>query len=177
MNDVKGQLEAFRDLGALPPDTDLDQVIVDLGFDRPPVDPTTMTADELTNELQRIVKGLLGYGVRMPKELMLFVKNMVFLDGAIASLAPNLDLFAEIAQISTYFADTHGDRIASDVGLRLDAYELDLDGMKAAFGVDPEQVDTLTYQDVLERRQIIRERMQERRSGRRGLLGRRRGSE
>ena len=47
-----------------------------------------------------MVKALLGFGARMPKELMLFVKNMVFLDGAIATLAPDLDLFAEIAQIS-----------------------------------------------------------------------------
>ena len=37
---------------------------------------------------------------------MLFVKNMVFLDGAIATLAPDLDLFAEIAHIAMYFA-TH----------------------------------------------------------------------
>ena len=51
------------------------------------------------------MKALLGYGARLPKELMLFVKNMVFLDGAIATLAPDLDLFAEIANISMYFAD------------------------------------------------------------------------
>ncbi|NEP53290.1 MAG: AarF/ABC1/UbiB kinase family protein, partial [Moorea sp. SIO3C2] len=31
MSDVKGQLAAIRDLGALPPDTDLDQVFSDLG--------------------------------------------------------------------------------------------------------------------------------------------------
>ena len=37
---------------------------------------------------------------------MLFVKNLVFLDGAIARLAPDLDLFAEIARIATYFATT-----------------------------------------------------------------------
>ena len=48
---------------------------------------------------------------------MLFVKNMVFLDGAIATLAPDLDLFAEIADISMYFATTHGERIAAEVGL------------------------------------------------------------
>ena len=45
---------------------------------------------------------------------MLFVKNMVFLDGAIATLAPDLDLFAEIADISMYFANTHGERIAAE---------------------------------------------------------------
>ena len=35
MNDVKGQLAALRDLGALPPDTDLDAVIRDLDLDGP----------------------------------------------------------------------------------------------------------------------------------------------
>ena len=96
-NDVKGQLAALRDLGALPPDTDLRAVIADLGLDRPAVDPTTLTADELVKEVQRIVRALLGYGARMPKELMLYVKNLVFLDGAIARLAPDLDLLGEIA--------------------------------------------------------------------------------
>ena len=33
---------------------------------------------------------------------MLYVKNMVFLDGAIARLAPDLDLLAEIANISMH---------------------------------------------------------------------------
>jgi ubiquinone biosynthesis protein len=58
--------------------------------------------------MNRVVKALLGYGARMPKELMLFVKNMVFLDAAIANLAPDLDLFAEITHLATYFATTHG---------------------------------------------------------------------
>ena len=84
-NDVKGQLAALRDLGALPPDTDLDAVIRDLRLDQPPVDPTTLSGEELVHEIQRTVKALLGYGASLPKELMLYVKNMVFLDGAIAA--------------------------------------------------------------------------------------------
>ncbi len=36
INDPKLQLAALRDLGALPPDTDLDAVMHDLGLDRPP---------------------------------------------------------------------------------------------------------------------------------------------
>ena len=77
-----------------------------------------MSPEELTGEIQRVIKALLGYGARMPKELMLFVKNLVFLDGAIATLAPDLDLFGEIAEISIYFATTHGERIAGEVGHR-----------------------------------------------------------
>src|SRR5207253_156719 len=108
VNDVKGQMAALRDLGTLPPDTDLDAVIADLGLDRPPVDPTTLTPDELVAEIQRTVKGLLGYGARLPKELMLFVKNLACLDGALANFAPYLPLFAAVAHISTSLAAAHG---------------------------------------------------------------------
>ena len=48
---------------------------------------------------------------------MLFVKNMVFLDGAIATLAPDLDIFAEIANISMHFAEKHGERIMAELGM------------------------------------------------------------
>ena len=162
MNDLTTQMAALRDMGALPADTDLAAVIKDLGLDRPAVDPTTLSPEELTAEIQRVVKALLGYGARIPKELMLFVKNMVFLDGAIATLAPDLDLFAEIAKMSTHFATIHGARIARDVGMDLSSWELDLTGMKASFGVDPEQTNQLTYRELQDRRELIRQRMQKR---------------
>jgi len=156
-NDVRAQLSALCDLGALPPDTDLEAVIEDLGLEGPPIDPTTLTPDEMLHEIQEIVKKLLGYGARMPKELMLYVKNLVFLDGAIATMAPDLDIFAEIAHISLYFAQTHGERIAADIGIDPRTTELDLSGVKGSFGVDP-TTESLTYRDLQERRELIRSR-------------------
>ncbi len=160
-NDVRGQMAALRDLGALPADTDLDAVVKDLGLDRPPVDPTTLTGEQLVQEVQRVVKALLGYGARMPKELMLYVKNMVFLDGAIARLAPDLDLLGEIASISMHFAERHGERVAAELGLTDRAWDLDMAGVKAGFGVDS-SVETLTYRELQERRALIQKRMRER---------------
>jgi ubiquinone biosynthesis protein len=157
-NDVLGQMAALRDLGALPRDTDLKAVVADLGLDRPPIDPTTLTGEEMVKEVQRVVKALLGYGARMPKELMLYVKNMVFLDGAIARLAPDLDLLAEIATISMMFAQRHGERIAADLGLAATQVEFDFDSVKAGFGLDSE-VDSLTYRELQQRRQLIQKRM------------------
>jgi ubiquinone biosynthesis protein len=157
-NDVLGQMGALRDLGALPVDTDLEAIIVDLGLDRPPIDPTTLTGDEMVREVQRVVKALLGYGARLPKELMLYIKNMVFLDGAIARLAPDLDILAEIATISMTFAERHGERIAGELGIEATRVEFDFDGVKAGFGLDPD-VDGLTYRQLQERRRIIQKRM------------------
>jgi ubiquinone biosynthesis protein len=157
-NDIRGQMAALRDLGALPHDTDLDAVVRDLGLDLPPIDPTQLTGEEMIKEVQRVVKALLGYGARLPKELMLYVKNMVFLDGAIARLAPDLDILAEVANISMLFAQRHGERIANDLGLAALQVDFDFDGVKAGFGLDP-SVDSLTYRELQERRQLIQKRM------------------
>jgi ubiquinone biosynthesis protein len=155
VNDLMAQLAAMRDLGVLPPDADLDEVVRLLKLDQPPVDPTELTGEQLVGELQQIIKALLGLGARMPKELMLFVKNMVFIDGAIATLAPDLDLFGEIAQLSLYFATRHGDRIFADVGIDPRRVELDLSGVKASFGVD-DDTEGLTHRQLQERRATIR---------------------
>jgi ubiquinone biosynthesis protein len=159
-NDPRGQLAALRDLGALPSDTDLDAVARDLKLDEPVVDPTTLTGEQLVSEVQRVVKALLGYGARMPKELMLYVKNLVFLDGAIAKLAPDLDLLGEIAAISMTFAQRHGERLANELGVEHAPLEIDLTGVKASFGVDA-SVETLTYRDLQKRRELINKRMRD----------------
>ena len=160
-NDVRVQLAALRDLGALPMDTDLEAVIIDLGLEGPGIDPTQLTPEEMIHEIQRIVKLLLGYGARMPKELMLYVKNMVFLDGAIARLAPDLDLFAEITNITMYFAQTHGEKLFADVGIDPSTFEIDLEGVKNSIGVDT-STERLTYRELQERRELIRSRFEKR---------------
>jgi ubiquinone biosynthesis protein len=159
-NNVVGQVEALRDLGALPMDTDIQAVIKDLNLGAPVIDPTTLSGEELVKEVQRIVKAMLGYGARMPKELMLYVKNMVFLDGAIARLAPDLDILAEIASISMLFAEKHGERLGRELGIDHNAVEINLDSVKAGFGVDA-STNSMTYRDLQKRRELIQKRMRE----------------
>jgi ubiquinone biosynthesis protein len=159
-NDVKLQMSALRDLGALPPDTDLDAVMHDLGIDQPVKDPTTMEPEELIAEIRDLTKALLAYGARMPKELMLFVKDLLFLDSALATLAPDVDLFAEITSVALYFATRYGDRIAHDVGIDPRSRPVDLEGVKASFGIAGD-VDRLTYRDLQARREVIRTRMEQ----------------
>lgn len=158
-NNVVSQVEALRDLGALPPDTDIPTVVADLGLDGPPIDPTMLQPEELVAELQRVVKALLGYGAKMPKSLMLYVKNLIFIDGATATLAPDLDLFTTITEVATHFATTHGATIAAQLGMAESEWQLDLDGVKAGLGVDPTAHDSLTYAELRDRRELIRKRL------------------
>ena len=156
--DIPTQVSALRDLGAFPDDVDVPHVIELLGLERPPLDPVTLTPDELTAEMQRSIKTLLGLGARMPKELMLFVKNMMFLDGAIATLAPDLDLFAEVEAIALLFAAKHGERIMSQLGLEpQEDWAPDMAGVRAGFGLD-ESTPSLTHRELQERRAQVREK-------------------
>jgi ubiquinone biosynthesis protein len=159
--DTMGQLRALRDLGAFPPDTDLRAVFTDLGLDRT-IDPTMLSADELVHELQDLTKKLLEYGARAPKELMLFVKNMMFLDGAIARLAPDLDILEEVQKVHTEIAARHGVRLANELGIDpAITAQFDMDAVKAAMGVP--DVERLTYREVQERRELIRQRLEQKR--------------
>lgn len=160
VGDVRSQIEAFRDLGALPGDTDIDDVMHELGLDRAPLDPSALSQEELLAEIQRIVKALLAMGARLPKTLMLYVKNMVFLDGAIALLAPDLDIVGEMARLSTHMATTHGERLARDAGLDLGNFEADRGAIRAGFGiVDGDAAAPVTYRDLKARRDLIRRRL------------------
>jgi ubiquinone biosynthesis protein len=136
-------------------------VFRDLGLDRT-IDPTMLSAEELVHELQELTKKLLAYGARAPKELMLFVKNMMFLDGAIARLAPDLDILGEIQLVHTEIAQRHGARLAAELGIDPSVTaQFDMDAVKAAMGVP--DVERLTYREVQERREIMRRRFEEHR--------------
>ena len=77
---------------------------------------------------------------------MLFVKNMMFLDGATATLAPDLDILGEMAQIYAYFQQHYGEQIAVQLGLDpTERIDFDLDAVKAGFRLGPEYGDSLTY--------------------------------
>ena len=71
------QVHALKELGALNADADVDQVIRDLGLDKPTPDVTTLSADELTAQLRGLHRAALGLRRADVEELMLFVKDML----------------------------------------------------------------------------------------------------
>ncbi len=169
VGDPRTQLEALRDLGALPADADLDEVVIELGLDQEPKDPTTMTPEELLTEVRQVTRKLLAYGARFPKVLMLFVKDLLFLDAAMATLAPDVDLLGEVLYISSYFAERHGARISAEIGFDPRAAPMTRESARTAMALPPD-VRAITYRELRERRELIRRRMEEhrRRGGRRG---------
>ena len=125
-----------------------------------------MSADELAGEIRAISAALLGSGARLPKELMLFGKNLLFLNGAMATMAPDVDILGEVVAITTYFADRHGERIAQELGRTDLPAAVDLDGVRAALGI-AEPVESITYRELQARRELIARRMAAHRRDRR----------
>jgi ubiquinone biosynthesis protein len=118
-----------------------------------------LSAEQLTGEIRELTKQLLSYGVRMPKELMLFVKDLLFLDGAVATMAPEIDLLGEVAVIAAYFATEHGEKIAADVGVDVRSTPVDLDGLRASMGLSTDTRE-ITHKELQGRREALRQKFE-----------------
>jgi ubiquinone biosynthesis protein len=156
--DHRGVLEGYQGLGALPPDTDLDQFLAEVPLAKPNVDPTTAAADELIAEMRRVTKAMIAHGLRIPKVVVLYLKDVMFVDAAIANLAPDLNLLAEFTFISAYFAATYGDQIASQLGIDPQAATFDPSALLSAVGMDPNQ-STLTPRQIRAQRAEVAEKL------------------
>jgi ubiquinone biosynthesis protein len=110
--DVRAQLEAMVDFGAIPPDMDLDVLVVEIERE---VRPHELAEDadvaELADAIGKLVQVVARHGVRLPKELVLFFKNLLYLNGFAASVAPDANLLGEIAPVFGYFQQKYGDAI------------------------------------------------------------------
>ncbi len=174
--DHRSVLAGYQELGAISPGADLDELMRDIPMDRPPVtvvaegsDGGARTggvtsaggdagADQMIGEMQRVTKALVKHGARLPKELMLFMKDFVFIDGAISTLAPDLDVLGEMLRISQYFALEHGAQIASEIGLDPESLKFDPSSWAASMGVEGTG-RSLSHEELERRRRAVRTAM------------------
>ena len=73
-------------------------------------------------------------------------------------LGPGPRHVRRVTYIATHFATTHGARHRKRLGDG-QLSGIDLDGIKAGFGVDPADTDRLSYAQLQERRALINKRL------------------
>lgn len=101
-NDAAGQIAAMQSFGAIGRDADVRvvvdelQVELDLLRDRASGE---VTFDQLGVTLGRLLQVLARNGFTMPKDLVLFFKNLLYLSGFAASVAPETDVLAVVQGI------------------------------------------------------------------------------
>ncbi len=108
-SDFAAQVAAVAQLGALPPGIDLEPLVRQFAEESAVV---LATVDRPLNELDfgmlaaqvaRATRLLAEHRFRQPKELVLFSKNALYLNGLCNAFAPDINLMSEIAPIFLYF--------------------------------------------------------------------------
>ena len=117
-NDFAAQVAAVAEFGALPPGIDLEPLVRQFAeesttllaaVDRP---LNQLDFGLLTTQVARGVRLLAEHRFRQPKELVLFSKNLLYLNGLCNAFAPDLNLLAEIGPIFLYFQAKYPEEIA-----------------------------------------------------------------
>jgi ubiquinone biosynthesis protein len=104
MWDARAQLEGLRQFGAIPDDTEIAELAAVLEALDAEQHPDVVTHEQLVEGMGQVMRILVAHGFRLPKELVLFFKNLLYLNGLAATLAPDLNLLGEIDPIFQYFA-------------------------------------------------------------------------
>lgn len=117
-NDTVLQLRGLQAFGAVPADADAAALAREIEERLTALDPAILardrplSVDQLGQALGTIIRVLASKGFRLPKELVLFFKNLLYLNGFAAALAPDTDLFAQIEPVFTYFVARYPNELA-----------------------------------------------------------------
>lgn len=116
-NDIMAELEAMVTFGAIPPDADLAPIAAEIEAE---VDPASLGADADTSALAaavgRLIRVVAHRGFRLPKELVLFFKNLLYLNGFANAVAPDANLLAQVDPVFGYFDSKYGRAIPLFLG-------------------------------------------------------------
>lgn len=97
--DAAAQIHALRRFGAIPADADADALVAELGAELERLGHRAdgaVTFERLGDTVGRQLAILSRNGFRMPKGLVLFFKNLLYLSSFAAAIAPQADLFSTI---------------------------------------------------------------------------------
>lgn len=91
-DDHRGQLEAMRDMGAFPPDADLDDLERDIDRDAIPVGSQLPNMQTVAGTIRANLRMMMRHHFRLPTLLVLLSKNLLFANDTLQRYAPDMDL-------------------------------------------------------------------------------------
>jgi ubiquinone biosynthesis protein len=106
--DCRAQIATMAEYGALPADVDLDGAVAELErYNAVLFEFTDSTFEHLdftliTRQLRAAIGFLVKIGFKTPKELALFSRNLLYLNGFAAALAPDQHMFGELDALLTH---------------------------------------------------------------------------
>ena len=122
-NDTAMQIRALQRFGALPKEgntaTYVELLEAELSAAAPDLlsREADLTVDSLGPALAAVIRVLVHQGFRLPKELVLIFKNLLYLNGFASSVAPGANLFGEIEPVLGYFIQRYPTELSEILAL------------------------------------------------------------
>lgn len=94
-NDYEAMVRALRSFGSVPEDVDVEEMAAEVQRLYEPFVQNGVVVAQLGELMDTMIRSMVRYRVRIPRELVLLSKQMLYLEGAAHTLAPDLDLLEE----------------------------------------------------------------------------------
>lgn len=117
-NDYAGMVRALRSFGSVPPDVDVDALAATIEELYEPFVRAGVVTARMGELMDTVIRAMVRHRVRMPRELVLLTKQMLYLEGAAATLAPDADLLEEQTLVYATLMTKYPD-LATEIGASL----------------------------------------------------------
>jgi ubiquinone biosynthesis protein len=94
-NDYEAMINSLRSFGSVPADTDVAAMAADVQQQYAPFVENGVVVAQLGELMETMIRSMVKYKARIPRELVLLSKQMLYLEGAAHALAPDMDLLQE----------------------------------------------------------------------------------
>ena len=97
----EAMVRALRSFGSVPKDVDINELAYEVQRLYEPFVKDGVVVAQLGELMDTMIRSMVRYRVRIPRELVLLAKQMLYLEGAAHTLAPEVDLLEEQQVIYT----------------------------------------------------------------------------
>jgi ubiquinone biosynthesis protein len=94
-NDYASMVRALRSFGSVPADVSVEEMAAEIQRLYEPFVTDGVVVAQLGDLMDTMIRSMVQYRVRIPRELVLLSKQMLYLEGAAQTLAPGADLLQE----------------------------------------------------------------------------------
>lgn len=118
-DNIEGMVDSFNEFDAFPYGFDREELLEDL--ERHAARRTQQRLDELSMDeflsgFSETVRLIGSHGAYVPKDMVMFLKNLIYLNEATQILAPQIDLLSEVTEVFAYFKSKYGEQMEEIAG-------------------------------------------------------------
>lgn len=118
-DNIEGMIDAFAEFDAFPYGFDREALIDELEANPLRGDQTEvadLSMDDFIDGFSETIRIIASHGAYIPKDMVMFLKNLIYLNEASAILAPDINLLNEVTSIFAYFRTKYGDQMEEIAG-------------------------------------------------------------